>query len=72
MLFFYFSDKCFVPKRYLDNSMIVFFSTCSHVLMFIVNDVTFVPSCVFCIFYWGARIKKIGSNDFVVTMCDVV
>ena len=31
-------------------------------LCFVVNDVTFVSSCAFCIFYRGARIKQIGSK----------
>ena len=34
---------------------------------FVVNDVTFVSSCVFRIFYRGARIKEIENFSFFKT-----
>ena len=29
---------------------------------FVVNDITFVSRCIFCIFYRGACMKEIGSK----------
>ena len=56
-------------NRHLNNGMIIpnhYFTICGHLLtFFVVNDVTFVPGCVFCIVYRDVRIKEIGSNKHV-------
>ena len=53
-------------KKHIYSMIILnhYFTICSHVLIFVVDDVTFVSSCVFCLFYRGAHIKEIGNKVF--------